>query len=343
MREIKIVITGFGTVGYRTAKLLLERAERYRSLYQTNVRLIAVCGSTSGLYDPDGLNWDRLQPLTKQAGGVSGDPAAASQFTGASFVAAAGADVLIEAGPTNLQDGGAAARYMRAALQGGMHVIALSKGALVTDYPGLSRLAAEHGGVLKISGATAAALPTIDLLQYNLAGCRVHELTGIFTGTANYILSRMVGEGAELGEAVSDAQRKGIAEPDPRYDIDGWDTACKLTILANAGFQANIRLSQVERSGIGQITPEQIKQWRESGVVPKLTGRLRFADDKVQAEVGLSLYPLDHPLARVNGTKKAILVKTEEMGELFVAGGKSDPGAAAAAALKDLEHLLQRR
>lgn len=341
LKRWNIAIAGFGSVGYHAAEQLCSRLNRYQTEYQADVRLVAVCGSKAGLYDPDGLSWQRLQPLAKANGGLQAAADASAEHTGAQFLAASGADILIEAGPTDYETGGPAYEHLSMALSRGMHAIAISKGALVKDYPGLAKLAREHGAMLKISGATAAALPTIDLLQYNLAGCEVSELTGIFTGTTNFILTRMLDEGVPFASALAEAQRLGIAEPDPRFDLEGWDTACKLTILANAAFDAGLRLHDVSREGIEWITPEQITAWREAQVVPKLVGRLARTGRGITAGVKIDLFPLDHPFSQVKGTTKAIQVTTDVMGELLVIGGKSDPRAAAAAALKDLEHILR--
>jgi len=340
MKQVNLVITGFGRVGRHVASLLCQRQQRYRQLYQCDVRLVAVCGSRMGVYDRKGLRETRLAPL--QSGGGWTEVAGASEsFTGTSFVEQVEAHVLIEAGPSNYTTGQPGMGYVRTALQRGMHVIAISKGALVIDYPGLAQLARERQVQLKISGATAAALPTIDLLQYNLLGSRIQEMSGIFTGTANFILTRMWEDGLAYADALREAQERGIAEPDPGFDVEGWDTASKLIILANAGFGAQLGLEDVRRSGITAVTPVQIARWRQAGLVPKLIGRIWRSGAQVEAETVLQVYPLTHPFAQVKGSAKGVLVQTEEMGELFVSGGKSDPRAAAAAALKDLEHILQ--
>lgn len=336
MKRWDVIISGYGTVGRQAGRLLLERQERYRKRYGADVRIVGALRSAAGSYDADGLTLDQLRAFSADAG--AGRP----EWTGTDFLESCAYHVLIEAGPSDIQTGGHALEAMRAALGGGKHVIAISKGALVADYPGLSALARENGVQLKVSGATAAALPTVDLLAYNLAGCEVSLMEGIFTGTANYVLTAMMDEQLSLTQAIERAQQMGIAEPDPRLDLEGWDTACKLTILANAAFGVPLRLSDVKREGIEQLTHEQLAAWRAAGLVPKLVGRLQSAQGRVEAAVELRLLEPTHPFVHVRGTTKAVRVETDTMGELLVIGGKSDPVAAAAAALKDLEHLLQQ-
>ncbi len=335
-----VVITGFGTVGWHVADLLERRRASYSERYGVDVRLTAISGSRAGLHDPNGLTRQRWEPLTRANGGVASAADASPVYTGESLLAKVEADVLIETGPTDFRTGGPGLAYIKAALERGIHAIAVSKGALVADYPGLAGIARRTGAALKISGATAAALPTIDLIEYNLAGCEVTELCGILTGTANYVLTRISEDGWTLAQAVAEAKWLGIAEPDPAFDLDGWDTACKLVILANAAFGASLRLDDVSVEGIGEIGPEEMDRWSRERLVPKLIGRMVRTERGVTAEVKRMLLPHDHPLARVRGTTKAVWVQTDVMGDLLVMGGKSDPRAAAAAALKDLEHLL---
>ncbi|MFF2528266.1 homoserine dehydrogenase [Brevibacillus sp. NPDC058079] len=336
MKRWNIMLTGFGTVGQQVARLLEQRRERYRELYQADVRLVGVVRSTSGLYDENGIDSGRWEDYahTKQARNPS--------WNALEFIKSVQADVLIEAGPSE-KEGGPGLIFIRYALENAIHAIAISKGALVVDYAGLAALAKKHGVALKVSGATAAALPTIDLLQYNLAGCEVKRVEGIFTGTTNFVLTKMMEEGLTCGETVELAQKMGIAEPDPSYDIDGWDTASKLTILANAAFGAQVNLTDVTRASIREITSLQIETWKKQTKIPKLIGSIqKEVNGTVSVAVELCAVDLTHPFASVSGTTKAIRVETDVMGDLLVVGGKSDPVAAAAAALKDLEHIISR-
>lgn len=342
MKTWKVMISGFGSVGSHVAALLEARHERYQEKYGVNVQLVAVCKSRSGLYDSEGLTINEIESfysgITEQ--GIVGK--VSSDYTGASFVTKAGIDVLIEAGPTNFETGEPGYSYLRSALQNKIHAIAISKGALVLDFQGLASLAQEHEVMLKFSGATAAALPTIDMLEYNLAGCAIKSMNGIFTGTTNFILTKMVEDKLSFAEALSLAQQMGISEPNPQFDIDGWDTACKLTILANAAFGTDVRLEDVQREGIGPISLEELESYRMEKVVPKLVGSISHSEQGVTIQVKKQLLPENHPLAQVKGTTKAVFIETDIMGDFLVVGGKSDPRAAAAAALKDMEHILQK-
>ena len=327
---MKVAIAGLGGVGRATAMLLLSRRERYRSLYGTDVRLVAVCGSRSGLSDPNGLEPGRLDAL--QVG-----------LSGPDFVAGSGADILIEAGPSDFRTGGPGLAYIRAALSDGRDAIVISKGALVHSGPELRALAEASGARLKISGATAGALPTIDLIEHSLAGCTVLRLEGILNATTNYLLDAMMARGIGFDEALREAQAGGFAESDPRNDTEGWDTASKLLILANFGLGLDLAMDDLVVEGIRSVTGEQIAVWQAEGLVPKLVGSLFRDNGGVRAGVGIRTFPLADPFAQVRGKNKAIRIATDAMGETIAIGSGTEPLATSAAALKDLEHILAAR
>lgn len=326
----RIAIAGFGAVGRATAHLLLSRRDRYRTLYGVEVRLVAVCGSSEGAFDAAGLETARFDALDV---GMSGPD----------FIASSGADVLIEAGPSDFRTGGPGLDYIRSALSTGRDTIVISKGALVHDGKALRERARVSGAMLKISGATAAALPTIDLLHYNLAGCTVLRIEGILNATSNYLLDAMMVRGVGLNAALAEAEAGGFTERDPRNDIEGWDTACKLLILANFGLGADLTMEDLAVDGIQGITERDIAQWRADGLVPRLVGSLIRDGSSFHASVGVRAYPRHDAFAQVAGKNKAIRIETDAMGEIVTSGCGSEPVATAAAALKDLEHIFQAR
>ncbi|CZT37240.1 homoserine dehydrogenase [Rhizobium sp. 9140] len=330
MRTVRVAIAGFGGVGRATASLLLLRRARYREVYGTDIRLVAVCGSRAGLFDDRGLEEYQLGALED---GLSGP----------SFIQASDADLVVEAGPSDFRTGGPGLGYIRSALSAGRDVIVISKGALVHSGKELRQLANRSGALMKLSGAAAAALPTIDLVDHSLKGCTVLEVEGILNATTNYLLDAMMTRGIGFDAALREAQLGGFAEADPRNDTEGWDTACKLLILANFGLDADLTMDDVTVEGIQSVTGERIEAWRRQGLVPKLVGSLAQADGTFRASVGIKTYPLADPFANIRGKDKAIRIVTDAMGETIAIGSGKEPLATAAAALKDLEHILTVR
>lgn len=329
-KECRVALAGLGGVGRATAAMLLSRRERYRALFEVDVRLVAACGSRAGVASAEGLEADDLDHLQEGQ-------------TGPAFIAASGAEVLIEAGPSDFRTGGPGLPYLREALTVGRDVIVISKGALVHDGAGLSALAQASGSLMKLSGATAAALPTIDLLQYNLAGCEVLAIEGILNATTNFLLDAMIGRGIGFDAALKEAQAAGFAETDPRNDVEGWDTACKLLILANFGLGAGLTINDMKISGIDRLSEDQLNDWRAQGLVPKLIGHLSREGGVFHAGVEVRAYPASDPFALVTGKNKAVRITTDLMGEVLAMGCGSEPRATAAAALKDFEHILAKR
>ena len=330
MGIVKVAIAGFGGVGRATADVLLNRRGRYRKVYGVDLRLVAVCGSRSGLGDAGGLEAERLNKLEE---GLSGRE----------FINASGADILIEAGPSDFRTGGPGLAYIRSFLSVGRDAIVISKGALAHSGSELRALARSSGSSLKISGAAAAALPTIDLLEHSLKGCAVLEIEGILNATTNYLLDAMMNQGLGFDEALERAQAGGFAEADPRNDTEGWDTAAKLLILANFGLDAGLLMGDVSVEGIQSVTRQRIAAWSAGGLVPKLVGHLKNVNGEFRASVGIRMYTVSDPLAQVRGKNKAIRITTDAMGETIAIGSGTEPLATAAAALKDLEHILMAR
>lgn len=330
MQTVTIAIAGFGGVGRSTAGLLLSRRDRYRQVYGADVRLVAVCGSRSGLADAGGLEADRLGMLE---GGLSGPD----------FIEASGADIVIEAGPTDFRTGGPGLAYIESALSSGRDTIVISKGALVHSGPRLRAISQASGAILKLSGAAAAALPTLDLLDHSLKGAQVLGIEGILNATTNYLFDAMMTKGLGFETALREAQAGGFAEADPRNDTEGWDTACKLLIIANFGLGADMTMDDLTVEGMQSVTPDRIAAWSAEGVAPKLVGSLTFEDGAFRAGVGIRTYPLSDPFAHVRGKAKAIRIVTDAMGETVAIGHGAEPLATAAAALKDLEHILAAR
>ncbi|ENU69244.1 homoserine dehydrogenase [Acinetobacter baumannii] len=331
MKRINVAICGFGRIGQQIAELLLNRSTYYKQKYQIDARLVGVCNSSSGLIDQEGLQASKWLDKTQYQAGL----------TEQKFLEQVQADVIIETGPSDYVTGGKGLFYLNYALTHSMNAIAVSKGALVVEGKKLINLVHQHNKKLFFSGATAAALPTVDLFEYNLAGCQILEIEGVFTGTTNFILNDMLQHECAFAESLEKAQARGIAEPNSSFDVDGWDTAAKITILANTVLGADVKIQDIPRQGISHVTTEHIRDWKKENIIPRLVGFIHIKNQQIQTGVELRLVPANHPFAHLQGSNKCIRVLTQEMGEFVVSGGASAPLATAAAALKDFELMLK--
>jgi len=338
MRHVPIIITGFGRVGSAFARLLEEKAESCRIRYGLDLELRSVIRRDGGLYAPKRHGLQSIAGLSRAE--IAALPAWNSGLTLQEALSILDPGVLAECTPTDLTTGEPGLGYMRAAIHSGWNIAAASKGALVLEFQELSAHAADHHVQIRYSGATAAALPTLDTGLYALAGAEIQAIDGILTGTTNHILGRME-EGLSFEDALKEAQVKGIAEPDPSLDIDGWDTLCKILLVANAAAGTNIELPDIPRSGIRDVTKADLDKARAAAKSLKLLGRMTRRDGKAGAEVGVVALDPSHPLFHINGTNKGIVFFTDTMGQVAVSGGKSDPRGTAAALLKDIINIYR--
>ncbi len=340
MRTLRILISGYGGIGRAFAGLLNSKRDQLVAQYGLSLPLVAVTTGHGAAVAQDGLPLDALLVL-----GRKDSPALlegyGSDATTVSLIERGVADVLIETTPTDIKTGEPGMTHLRTALEHRMHVVTATKGPLVLAFPTLRHLAEDRGVALKFSSATAAALPAFDLGAYCLAGTTIQKIEGTLNGTTNFILTRMARFDESYANALAEAQLRGIAEPNPTLDVEGWDSANKLVIIANSVLGAELTLDQVSVSGITNITPELLKSAATEGKTLKLIARAEVIEGRVEASVGVHALPLDHPLAHVTGSEKGITYTTDTMDKVSAVGGKSDPRAAAAAMLKDVINLAR--
>ena len=339
MKTVKIILTGCGGVGKEFLQLIADRNEEIKEKYGLGLVVSAVvdcCGaaiadSNSGLPVADLVDFvkEGHEVQTFSTYGKDG-------ITGVEVITQLDADVLVEATPTDLIDGGAAKGHIFGAIDKGMEIVSANKGPFVLFYKEVFKKARENNCGLHISAATAAALPTLDVGITCLAGTRVSLAEGILNGTTNYILSEMRNNGTAYDTALKEAQKLGIAETDPSYDVEGKDTANKTILIANRVFNKTLGLADITVEGITKVTPEDINTATKKGKVIKLIGTAEMIDGNIQLSVTPKAIDEKHPLALINGSQKAITYMTDTMGSITVTGGKSSPVGAAAAVLKDL-------
>jgi homoserine dehydrogenase len=226
------------------------------------------------------------------------------------------------------------ARIALFGLGAGAVVVTANKAPLARAW---GRLHARSNGRRRIGYAAAAgaALPAVAVARRLAREDDVQAFDAVLTGTTTYVLEKMAG-GATAQEAVQAAQRQGIAEPDPSVDVGGWDTAAKVVILARTLWTCDFDLDAMTVTGIDGVDPEAV---RAGGV--RLVGRAERGRDGVRASVAPVRLPADHPLARLRGGEKGVVFRGAGTGEVLVAGGRSHPRGAAAAALGDVLELLE--
>ena len=339
MTSVPLILMGFGRVGRAFFRLVHEKKTLCRARHALDLRLAALF-EAEGAIVPAKSFLEEVDVPENSAPELVRNPAWNSAAKLEDVLAAYPTGVLIECTPTDLKTGEPGLTHIRKALKSGWHVATASKGPLVVDFKGLKALALGRGAFLKFSGATAAALPTLDVGLYSLAGTEVTAVEGVLNGTTNFILTRMR-EGASYASALQEARDKGIAEPDPTLDVEGWDTAVKILLIANAVMGTEFALSDLSVTGITNLSPALFSPVQHGGKILKLLGSVRMEEGACRARVAPVLLDPEHPLASVNGTAKGVTFWTDTMGQVTVTGGKSDPRGAAAALLKDIINIFR--
>ena len=229
-----------------------------------------------------------------------------------------------------------AASYMIRALEAGKTVVTANKMALATRWNDIVEAAQKHGAGLYYEASVCGAIPIIRAMSDSLQANRIESVMGIINGTTNYILSRMSSEDAAYADVLADAQRLGLAEPDPTADVEGYDAAYKLSILASLAFHQHVPVEAVYREGITAIAPLDVQCGREFGLTLKLLAIAKQENGRIQARVHPTFVPDAHPLASVSDAFNAVYVDGSACGEMMFYGRGAGDMPTASALVSDL-------
>jgi len=227
-----------------------------------------------------------------------------------------------------------ALEYSLLALKKGKSLVTANKDMIAVHGRELFEAADASKCDLFFEGSVAGGIPIIRPLKECLAANRIRQLIGIINGTTNYMLTRMSKEGLGFQQALNEAQSLGYAEADPSADVEGYDAARKLAILASIAFNTRVLLDQVYVEGITRVTAEDIAYAANLNYVVKLLGIARESGDGIEVRVHPALLPKNHPLASVNDVYNAIFVSGDAVGDvMFYGRGAGElPTASAVAA-----------
>uniref|UniRef100_UPI003BB6AE79 homoserine dehydrogenase n=1 Tax=Gudongella sp. DL1XJH-153 TaxID=3409804 RepID=UPI003BB6AE79 len=231
---------------------------------------------------------------------------------------------------------------IRYALENGINVVTANKGPVTLNYRELKDIAEEKGLGFGIGATAGAALPTISAGENDLLGARIIGIRGILNGTTNYILSLMESEEVSYEEALKKAKDEGIAETDPSQDVEGWDTAIKMTIITNALMKTSLTLDDAKVTGITGLTLEDVVSAKRDGERYKLIGELKDVDGSLGIVVKPQKISSDDIFHGVLGKNKGIQYNTDNLGELTILGGASDVKGAAASIIRDILQINEK-
>ncbi|MGQ0771675.1 MAG: homoserine dehydrogenase [Nitrososphaerota archaeon] len=326
---MRIIVCGFGTVAQSFAKLLVSRSDDLYAKYGMMPRIVGVFDTKGGVTESAGLDLNRLVEIKKKYGTVRNYDKTKRKLNGLDIINNVPADVLIETTASNYKDAEPGMSHIIAAMKKGMHVISVNKGPLALAFPSLMELAVYNHVLLKFSGTVGGGTPILDYAKNSLRGEQIVSFAGILNGTTNYILTNMA-RGMSFAAALKDAKSKGYVEADESLDLDGYDAAAKLVILANWIMGMKVTMPDIQRTGIRKVTSDDVKKAAKKKSAIKL-----IASCNKELIVSPRELSVDDPLC-VNGTLNAISFTSEHSGTQTIIGRGAGGTETASAILRDL-------
>jgi len=233
-----------------------------------------------------------------------------------------------------------ATEYMLTALKNGKTVVTANKVAVALNWHRLQEAAQRSHVGLYFEASVCGAIPIISTLMTPLQANRIDRLMGIINGTTNYILSRMYENGEDYQLVLQDAQKLGLAEPNPASDVEGMDAAYKLSIMASLAFHARVPYKKVYREGITEITAMDISCGKEMGYVLKLLAIAKREGGTIEVRVHPTFLPKEHPLSRVDGSFNAVYLHGHACKEMMLQGRGAGDMPTASAVVGDILHAV---
>lgn len=288
MGAVRVALIGFGSVGRAFARLL----ERKEAIFP--FRIVGIHTARQGT----------------AIGSMKFGPPAASV---GEFLDDCGADIAVELTTLNPATGEPALSHIRAAFARGMHVVTANKGPIAHAYARLREEARKAGVEFRFEATVMDGTPVFNMVRANLPGVTVVGFTGVLNSTSKVVVETMR-RGGGFEDGIREAQQMGIAEADPTYDTDGWDSAAKAAVIANVLMDARKTPLDVDRRGIGRLTEERVRELAAQRKTVVLVSRGKRTGDEVRLRVRAEVLDETDLLASVHGTSNLILLHTDLMG-----------------------------
>ncbi len=321
MPDIVIGVIGFGTVGKGVVKILLnDRALlEQRAGCKITLKRIADLDVTTdrGIALPAGM-------LTSDANAILGDGEINT------VVEVMGGETVAKA-------------FIEKALIAGKNVVTSNKEVMAKHGLHFTALAREHGCTILYEASVGGGIPVLHALRNSLSANTVERIFGIVNGTTNFILSKMTATGADFADTLKEAQALGYAEANPKNDVEGYDAAYKLSILASLAFRCHVNYNDIYREGITAITAADIAAARQFGYTIKILAVGVNHPDAIELRVHPVMIESTHPLATVSDAFNAIFIRGSSLGDSMLYGRGAGELPTASAVVGDVMNLAFRQ
>lgn len=319
MKSVNIGLIGFGTIGSGLYSLLEKNRDLIKERTGLDIRIKTVCdirineirGKLSNVIITDNwkeiINDEEIDTVVELIGGI--EPAKT---------------IIIEA------------------LNKGKNAVTANKKMLAEEGSAIFETAVKMKAGLGFEASVCGGIPCVQALREGLVGNRINAVMGILNGTTNYILTKMNELGLPFSAALKDAQKKGFAEADPTFDIEGYDAGHKIAILSQLAFNRRIDYKKIPVEGITKISGLDIQYAREMGYIIKLLGISKLIDDMVDIRVHPTMLPVGHPLASVRNEFNAVMFSGDMTGPVTFYGKGAGGSPTASAVISDIVRLKKK-
>jgi homoserine dehydrogenase len=341
LRTIDLALIGLGAVHRNVLRILEEKAPVLAQRHGLAFRVVCAADSSGVAINPSGFEPAALRRFKEEGGRICELEGFLPSTTPAAALSTLACDLVLEASPVNLATGEPGLSVVRAALRRGVSVVLANKGPLALAYRELHALAAASGAKLAFSATVCGALPVINIGRRDLIAAEIFSLRGVFNATTNFILAE-VASGRSYVDALAEAQRRGIAERDPRLDVEGWDTACKLVILANSVLRIDAALADVSVQGIVDVTPEALAQAAQRGETIKLLASAERTQNGYALSVRPTAIDAHSFLGQCSGWEMGVEIESDLYGRMHYKIWEREPLPTAAAMVRDAVNLMEK-
>jgi homoserine dehydrogenase len=341
MKHYNLALLGFGNVGQALARLLQRKQTELENNYGIKFSITAIAtGSHGRAIDPNGIDIDTALALVDEGKSLNELVPRPAPTDNIEFIKASGGDVLFENTPVSYMDGQPALNHLRTALEQGMHALTANKGPVVHGFQQLKTLGKQVGRKFYFESTVMDGAPVFGLIRETLPTARVTAISGVLNSTTNLILTRME-NGESFDQAVAHAQSIGIAETDPSGDVDGWDSAIKISALITVLMDTPFTPDKVDRRGIRGITIGDIAAAKAAGMRWKLICTATNQNGKIAARVAPDQVSPDTPMYTVDGTTSIVTIQSDVLGNLSLIETDPSPDTTAYGLLADFINAIK--
>lgn len=322
--NIRTLFLGFGNVGQEVARILFEEKQNYSKLKDLNISVVGIVTKSRGsLVNQSGIDVQKALRDIRDLGRFSPSNPELVSMSGIEAVRQLDYGVLVELTTLSIKERGEpAVSHVREALSRDRHVVTANKAPAAFAYGELQELARKHGVKFLHEATVLDGTPVFNLAKSGLKGCTIRGVSGVLNSTTNFVLSRME-QGESLEASVKVAQKEGFAEADPSHDLEGWDAAAKITVLANALMDASLTPFDVDRQGITHVAVEDAQKAVKSGKRLKLICKAWQDSKGVKASVHLEEVEQGHPFAPISESGSILMIETDLLAPFVITG--TDP------------------